>query len=87
MKKLFILAEKFTFSPRSKVSIILSEGAMKHSEVELAKALTTTVAYKKDAGLRDAVLNVLDNAVKNETKHTERTSNSEKSAEPERRRY
>lgn len=85
-KNLFVLAATFSFSSRSKAKVILEEGACKHGEVELAKALSTTAAFKQDSELRGAVLTILENASVPK-KTTERKSESRKSAEPERRRY
>lgn len=86
-KNLFTLASEFTFSKGSKTQIILSEGSTKHDEVELAKALLKTKAYKTNYALSSAVDAVLTVKVKEEKEVTEKVaerSSTRRAGEPSR---
>lgn len=62
-KNLFELAVSCEFTKGSKTATILSEGASKHTEAELAKALLKTKAYKTNSTLKEATDAVLSGKV------------------------
>ena len=87
-KNLFELAKACVFTKGSKTAVILEAGETKHSEIDLAKALLKTKAYKTNselAGAVDAVLTIKVKEEKKEAMKPAEKSSTSRDGEPARR--